>query len=197
MSNGLLLILEFFKTGLFAIGGGPATIPFLMDMANKYPWFSMQELSDMIAVSESTPGPVGINMATYAGFKTLGTFGGVVSTLALTVPSIITILIIARFLEGFQENKTVKAVFKAIKPAVTALIAVAVMNIFKVSLFDITKNTDSTFISGVMNGTVSFRLASAIIGVVIFVLLQVKQTKKMHPALWFLFAAIVGIVFKL
>ena len=185
MNNAYPLILEFFKTGLFAIGGGPATIPFLMDMAKKYPWFSMAELSDMIAISESTPGPVGINMATYAGFKTLGIYGGIVSTLALTVPSIIIILIIARFLEGFQENKIVKAVFAGIKPAVTALIAAAVLNIFKVSLFDIS------------DGAMTPRIASMIIGVVLFVLIQWPKTKKLHPALWFLFAALVGIIFQL
>lgn len=185
MKNAFLLIFEFFKTGLFAVGGGPATIPFLMDMAKKYPWFSMQELSDMIAISESTPGPVGINMATYAGFKTLGPFGGIVSTLALVVPSIIVTLIIAAFLEGFQDNPTVKAVFKGIKPAVTALIAVAVMNIFEVSLFDMN------------GGSISPRISSMIIGIVIFVLLQGKKTKKLHPALWFLCAAVVGIIFKL
>lgn len=184
-SELLLLILEFFKTGLFAIGGGPATIPFLMDMANKHPWFSMEELSDMIAISESTPGPVGINMATYAGFKTLGLPGGVISTLALTIPSIVIILIIAKFLEGFQDNKTVKAVFTGIKPAVTALIAVAVGNIFRVSLFEITESA------------INPRYASMVIAVVIFILLQIKNTKKLHPALWFLFAAVVGIVFKL
>lgn len=185
LNVALVLIFEFFKIGLFAVGGGPATIPFLMDIAKKYPWFSMAELSDMIAISESTPGPVGVNMATYAGFKTLGLGGGVVSTLALTVPSIIIILIIARFLEGFQENKTVKAVFSGIKPAVTALIAVAVLNIFQVSLFDIG------------DGAWSPRISSMIIGVVIFVLLQWQKTKKMHPALWFLFAAVIGIIFKL
>lgn len=185
MNTAVLLILEFFKIGLFAIGGGPATIPFLMDLAIDYPWFSMAELSDMIAISESTPGPVGINMATYAGFKTLGIGGGVVSTLALTVPSIIIILIIAKFLEGFQENKVVKAVFAGIKPAVTALIAVAVINIFKVSLFDIS------------DGNYTPRIASMIIGAVIFIMLQWNKTKKMHPALWFLFAAVVGIIFRL
>lgn len=185
MKNAFLLMFEFFKTGLFAVGGGPATIPFLMDMAKKYPWFSMQELSDMIAISESTPGPVGINMATYAGFKTLGPFGGIVSTLALVVPSIIVTLIIARFLEGFQDNPTVKAVFKGIKPAVTALIAVAVMNIFEVSLFDID------------GGSISPRISSMIIGAVIFILLQWKKTKKLHPALWFLSAAVIGIIFRL
>lgn len=182
MNDALLLIWEFFKTGLFAIGGGPATIPFLMDMAKRYPWFTMEELSDMIAISESTPGPIGINFATYAGFKTLGLFGGVVSTLALVFPSVVVILIIAKFLEGFQENRIVKAVFKGIKPAVTALIAVAVIGMIQVSLF-------------VENGTgMGLRVPSAILCVVIFLLLQWNKTKKMHPALWFLFAAVIGVV---
>ena len=185
MNDLFLIVYAFFKTGLFAIGGGPATIPFLMDMAEKYPWFSMAELSDMIAISESTPGPVGVNMATYAGFTTLGLFGGIVSTLALTIPSIIIILIIAKFLEGFQENKTVKAVFAGIKPAVTALIAVAVINIFKVSLFDI-------------SGTeVTPRIASIIIAVIIFGLTKIKKAEKLHPAIWFLGAAVVGRIFRL
>ena len=185
MRTFLLLIYEFFKTGLFAVGGGPATIPFLMDIADKYPWFTIEELSNMIAISESTPGPVGINMATYAGYQALGIFGGIVSTLALTVPSIIIILIIAKFLEGFQENRIVKAVFAGIKPAVTALIGVAVLNIMKVSLFDISNNAFSP------------RIASIIICVIIFVLIQIKQTKKLHPAFFIIFAAAIGIVLKL
>lgn len=184
MNQAFLLIFEFFKTGLFAIGGGPATIPFLMDMAKKYPWFTMQELSDMIAISESTPGPIGINMATYAGFKTLGTFGGVVSTLALTIPSIIIIIIIAKFLEGFQENHTVQVVFRSIRPAVTALIASAVISMIRVSLFEQTEAAWSP------------RINSCILCVVIFLLLQWKKTKKMHPALWFLIAAVIGIIFR-
>ena len=97
----LLLFLEFFKTGLFAIGGGMATLPFLNELANKYPWFTVDDLSDMIAVSESTPGPIGVNMATYAGYTTgfneLGVLGGIlgafVATLGLVTPSVIIILI--------------------------------------------------------------------------------------------------------
>lgn len=182
MNDALLLIWEFFKTGLFAIGGGPATIPFLMDMAEKYPWFSLQELGDMIAISESTPGPIGLNFATYAGFKTLGLFGGIVSTLALVFPSIVVILIIAAFLEGFQENRMVKAVFRGIKPAVTALIAVAVIGMIQVSLF----SAETT--------GMQLRIPSTILCVVIFVLLQWNKTRKMHPALWFLIAAVIGVV---
>ena len=178
------LMAEFFKTGLFAIGGGPATIPFLMDMAEKYPWFTMQELSDMIAISESTPGPIGVNMATFAGFKTAGIPGGVLATLALVVPSIIIIVIIAKFLDGFQENKIVKAVFWGILPAVTALIAVAVINLIKVTLF-----VEEA-------GQMVLRYKSAILCVIVFALLQWKKMKKMHPAMWFLIAAVVGIVFR-
>lgn len=183
MSEALALIFGFFKIGLFAIGGGPATIPFLMDMAEEHPeWFTLSELSDMIAISESTPGPVGLNMATYAGFKTLGLFGGIVSTLSLVLPSIIVIIIIARFLEGFQENRIVKAVFAGIKPAVTALIAGAVLTMIRVSLF------------AEVDGGLVPHLPSILLGMIIFVLLQCKATKRMHPALWFLIAAVIGVV---
>ena len=185
MNDIAALILGFFRIGLFAIGGGPATIPFLMDMAREQPWFSLEELGDMIAISESTPGPVGVNMATYAGFKCLGLPGGVVATLSLTVPSIVIIIIIARFLEGFQENRIVKAVFAGIKPAVTALIASAVLTMIRVSLFEITE------------GVLTPRIPSIILGIAIFVLLQWKGTKKLHPALWFLFAAVIGVVLRL
>lgn len=185
MKDALLLMFEFFKTGLFAIGGGPATIPFLMDMAEKYPWFSKAELSDMIAISENTPGPVGLNMATYAGYKTLGMFGGIVSTLALILPSIIVIILIARFLEGFQENRMVKAVFRAIKPAVVGLLIMAIINIIQVSLFM------------EAGGALVPRIPSILICVVIFLLMQWKKASKIHPALWFLLAAVTSIVFQL
>lgn len=184
MNQALLLMFEFFKTGLFAIGGGPATIPFLMDMAEKYPWFSMQELSDMIAISESTPGPIGLNMATYAGYKTLGVWGGAAATLALVIPSIIIIIIIAKFLDGFQENRIVKAVFAGIRPAVTGLIAVAVISMIRVTLF-----TEQA-------GTLEPRVKSCILCVIVFALLQWKKMKKIHPAMWFLIAAVVGILFQ-
>ena len=184
MSQAFLLIFEFFKTGLFAIGGGPATIPFLMEMAKKYPWFTMQELSSMIAISESTPGPIGLNMATYAGFRTLGPFGGIVSTLALVLPSIIVIIIIAKFLEGFQENRIVQAVFKGIRPAVTALIAAAVIDMIRVTLF-----TEEA-------GKLIPQYKGCILCVIIFALLQWKKLQKLHPAVWFLVAAAAGVVFR-
>ena len=79
----LLLFFEFFKTGLFAVGGGMATLPFLYDMLGRHPdWFTASQLADMIAVSESTPGPIGVNMATYVGFETSGIPGALVATLS-------------------------------------------------------------------------------------------------------------------
>ena len=180
----LILFLEFFKIGLFAIGGGPATIPFLMDLAVNRPWFSMEELTNMIAISESTPGPVGLNMATYAGFQTLGLYGGLVSTLGLTIPSIIVIIIIAKFLDGFSENKYVKAAFSGIRPVVVSLIAAAELNLFKVSLFKISDAGEYTPL-----------IVPIIIAIIIFALLRVKKFSKMNPAIWFLFGAIAGLIF--
>ena len=109
----LQLFWEFFKTGLFAIGGGMATVPFLQEISARTGWFTASDLADMIAVSESTPGPIGINMATYVGYTTVhnhygpfaGILGGVIATIGLVTPSVIIILIIAKFLEKFRDNR--------------------------------------------------------------------------------------------
>ena len=124
-------------------------------------------------------------MATFAGFKTGGVPGGILSTLALVIPSIIIIIIIAKFLDGFQENRVVKAVFWGIRPAVTALIAAAVLNLIRVSLF--TEDAQG----------LSPNVGSIIVCVVIFGLLQWRKARKMHPAMWFVLAAVVGMVFGL
>ena len=92
----LILFLEFFKIGLFAVGGGLATLPFLSELAGKYPWFDESMLGNMIAVSQSTPGPIGINMATYAGFNAGGVLGGLVATIGIVTPSVIIILIVKK-----------------------------------------------------------------------------------------------------
>ncbi len=179
-----LLFGEFFKIGLFAVGGGPATLPFLMDLTEKYDWYTMQQLTNMVAISESTPGPIGLNMATYAGVQTLGVFGGVVATAGLVMPSVIVITIIAKFMEGFSENRLVKAAFYGIRPAVTALIASAVWGICRVSLF-----TQS-------EGRMVPALKTIVLCVMIFGFLQVKRLNKLHPAVWILAAAFIGVVFR-
>lgn len=179
------MFLEFMKIGLFAVGGGPATLPYLMELTEKYDWYTMQDLTNMIAVSESTPGPLGLNMSTYAGFKTLGIFGGVVSSLGLVIPSVIIITIIAKFLDNFNENKFVQGAFAGIRPAVCAVIAASVIGVCKVSLF-----TE-------YEGTYTPIFPVIVLCIVVLLLLQVKKLQKFHPAWWLLFAAIIGIACRL
>ena len=130
----LSLYYEFFKIGLFAVGGGAATIPFLFDLSKKNKWFSFEELTNMIAVSESTPGPIGINMATFAGFQTSGTFGAIVATIGLITPSVIIIILVAKLLKCYSKNTAVQTTLSSIKPAVLALIILALTAIAKISL---------------------------------------------------------------
>lgn len=118
----LLLFLSFFKIGLLAVGGGLATVPFLYDLSQKTGWFSTEDLTAMIAVSESTPGPIGINMATFTGFKVAGFLGGLTATVGLVLPAFFVILFLSKFLKKYRENKLVKAVFSGLRPCVTVLI---------------------------------------------------------------------------
>ena len=132
--NLFLMCLEFFKTGLLSVGGGLATLPFLYEMADKYPWFTRAQISDMIAVSESTPGPIGVNMATYAGFTAAGIPGAILATFSLVLPSILIILLVARFLERFQSSRGVKWVLAGLRPASVGLITAAGVGILKIAL---------------------------------------------------------------
>ncbi len=129
----LQLFWEFFKTGLFSIGGGLATIPFLYDMAARYDWFTAEELANMLAVSESTPGPIGINMATFAGVNAAGIPGGVVATLALVLPSFLIMLLIAGAMERFRDSRTVQSVMKVLRPVSVGLIAAATLTVLRVA----------------------------------------------------------------
>lgn len=130
-----LLFIEYFKIGLFAIGGGLSTIPFLYQLSDKYQWFDHAMIANMIAIAESTPGPIGVNIATYAGFQTAGVLGALIATLALVMPSVIIIIIIAKMMHSFGQNKLVKGVFYALRPASTALIACASVQVIRIALF--------------------------------------------------------------
>ncbi len=132
----LILFYEFFKIGLFAIGGGLVTVPFLFDLAEVYPWFTAKDLADMIAISESTPGPLGVNMATYAGFKAAGVSGAIVATLGLVTPSVIIIMLISKLLKKFRNNIWIDSVLSGIRPAVIALILFAGWEVAKLSVID-------------------------------------------------------------
>ena len=181
----ITLAYEFFKIGLFSIGGGMATLPFLMDLTSRYDWFSASELANMVAISESTPGPVGINMATYAGYNAAGIPGALVATLSLVAPALIIIVIIARFLENFSENPTVKAVFYGIRPTVAALIAYAVWELLKIALFSVS------------GGQIRIVYLSLFICAAVFGLLQIRKLAKLHPVIWIAAGAAAGIILKL
>lgn len=129
-----ILALEFFKIGLFAVGGGLVTVPFLYDLTEQYDWFTAKELTDMIAVSQSTPGPVGINMATYAGYKAAGVWGSLLATLSLVTPSVIVVYFISKILTKWKDNPNVLRVLGGIRPAVLALILFAGWDIAKESI---------------------------------------------------------------
>ncbi len=188
----LQLFIEFFKTGLFAVGGGMATLPFLYDMSDKFGWFTHAQLIDMIAVSESTPGPIGVNMATYVGFEAAGVLGAVIATLGLITPSVIVILIVAQFLKAFGNNRYVQSAFYGLRPASMGLIASAGIGVLAVVLL----NTELYAQSG--NIADLLRFGSLALAAVIFVLTNfVRQTRKLHPIVFIAFAALVGIVFKL
>lgn len=181
MTIYLQLFWEFFKTGLFAIGGGMATLPFLYDMADKTGWFTRAQLADMIAVSESTPGPIGVNMATYVGYLTKGVPGAITATLGLVAPSIIVILIVAAFLEVFRTSKYVNGAFYGLRPASTALITAAGFVVVK-----------ETFLV-----SAGFFWQGLILAAMIIVLTNfVKQTKGWHPIVFIGLSALVGVVFR-
>ncbi|WP_294405120.1 chromate transporter [uncultured Clostridium sp.] len=183
-----LLFFEFFKTGLFAVGGGLATLPFLINLTYQYDWFNQSMLADMIAVSESTPGPMGVNISTYAGFSSGGVIGGIIATLGLVTPSIIVIIIIAKFLEKFKENKNVEAVFQGLRPASVGLIAVAAFEVIKIALLNINVYLASKNLMDLIN------IKSCILFVIMFY--TIMKYKK-HPIVYICAAAVVGVVFGL
>ena len=185
----LQLFFEFFKAGLFAIGGGLATIPFLTDIGQRTGWFTSGELANMIAISESTPGPMGVNMATYVGFHTGGIAGGVIATLGLVCPSILVILVIAGFLKKFRESRGVDAVFYGIRPASTALIAAAGLSV-AFSVFTVADNLSPDSFPAIS-------WPSLLLAVAVFVGMKWTPLKKLHPIVFILASAVAGILLQL
>lgn len=187
----LTLCYEFFKTGLLAVGGGLATLPFLSEMANKYPdWFTHEQLADMIAVSESTPGPIGVNMATYVGFRVFGIPGAVFATISLVLPSLIIIVAIAKVMDKYMSNKYMQWAFGGLRPAVTGLIAAAGWSVVELALLDLTDFDIARFWEAI-------NIPAVIIFAAVLFLTQFKKTKKLHPIIFIGICAAIGIIFKL
>ncbi len=189
----LKLFWEFFKTGLFAIGGGMATIPFLYDLADATGWFTRMDLANMIAVSESTPGPIGVNMATYVGYVTgMGEGGGIpgallgaaVATIGLVTPSVIVILLVAAVLKSFRNNQSVNNAFYGLRPASTGLIAAAGISV-----------AVSTLMPTVAGSVFTLNWKGLVLAAVLWLLTnKVEKTKKLHPIVFIGLSALVGIL---
>lgn len=117
------LFLQFFHVGVFSFGGGYATLPFLYDIADKFHWYSTKQLTDMLAISSITPGPVGVNVATFAGFTTAGILGSLVATTAIILPSYIIVTIVFKVIDKFRTNRNIKGAIRGLKPAGCALLS--------------------------------------------------------------------------
>ena len=188
----LQLFWEFFKTGLFAVGGGMATIPFLYDISTATGWFTHNDLANMIAVSESTPGPIGVNMATYVGFLTgmdvagvpTAILGALIATLGLITPCVIVILLVAMVLNAFRNNKYLDSTFYGLRPASSGLIAAAGLSVAVANLLP----------AGI-TALAAFNWKGLLLAVVLWLLTnKVKKTKGLHPIVFIVASAVVGVV---
>ena len=186
------LFLSFFKIGLFAVGGGLATLPFLYELANTHNWISIADISNLVAISESTPGPLGINMATYVGYVTgmkqggiaQAILGAVTASFGLVLPSLIVILIVAAMLKRFKNSPLVQSAFYGLRPASTGLIAAAGISVAISNLFG--------------ESVLSINWKGWILAILLWLLTnKVKQTKKLHPIVFIGFSALMGIVFSM
>jgi len=196
----LTLFWEFFKTGLFAVGGGMATLPFLKAIGESTDWYTYADLMNMLAVSESTPGPIGINMATYVGFTVGGVPGAVIATLGEVTPSIIVILIVAILLKNFRENRYVNMAFYGLRPASTGLIGAACVAV----AFEVLTGIDVISVDGaVLNrfvllaGATLLKWKGLLLAALLLLLTnRVKATKNLHPIVFIIISAAAGIIFQ-
>ena len=186
----LQLFWEFFKTGLFAVGGGMATIPFLYDISDKTGWFTHAELANFMAVSESTPGPIGVNMATYVGFTTAGIPGAAIATLGLVTPSVIIIVLIAGFLKAFRDNRYVQSAFYALRPASSAMVASAGISVVAIALLRAELYAATGAILDLFNFKAIILAAALLLATNV-----IPKVKSFHPIVYILFSAAVGVVF--
>lgn len=195
----LRLFYEFFKTGLFTVGGGMATIPFLYKMSDATGWFTYNDLANMIAVGESTPGPIGVNMATYVGFITgmeqgglpFAILGAVVATLGLVTPCYLIITIIALFLKNFRNNKYVERAFYGLRPASAGLIAAALVSVIQSALIFPEAFTNGFSLQGI-------NWLGCALAVILWIFTnKVKKTKGLHPIVFIGASAVIGIIFSM
>ncbi len=169
----LLLIYEFFKIGLFSFGGGYATIPFLYHISEVYHWYTLNDLTNMVAIASITPGPVGINAATFAGLKTAGILGSALATTSEMLPSFILVIIVSKILKKFSENFFVKSAIETLKPISCALLLFVSAGLLKSHIADI----------------------KALILLAVLILISWKSKK--DPLFYLVIAGVTGVILKL
>lgn len=189
--NLLLLFFEFFKTGLFAVGGGLATVPFIRDMGAAYGWITEAELANIIAIAESTPGPIGVNAATYVGYHVAGIPGGIVSTIGLVTPSVIIIVLIAKAIKKYYNSYLVQSLFKALRPAAIGLITAAGFSLLLTAI-----GVKANFLQFRFSADWTTLLKLGIYGIFLFFAFF-KKTAKIHPLFFILAGGTLGAVLSL
>ncbi|MDD3185345.1 MAG: chromate transporter [Anaerostipes sp.] len=180
----LRLFLEFFRTGLFALGGGLATLPFLYDMGERLGWFSKGDIVNMLAISESTPGAIGVNMSTYVGFHIDGLIGAAIATFGLVLPSVIIVVCVAKVLEKFKENPYIQSGFYGIRPVVAGLILAAMMQVFQIAFLK-------------EHSGIQIDFKSVIFFVILYIgnkLFEWKKGKTVHPIILIVISGCVGVL---
>ncbi len=191
LRNLLLLFLEFFKTGLFAVGGGLATVPFIRDMGAAYGWITEAELANIIAIAESTPGPIGVNAATYVGYHVAGIPGGILATIGLVTPSVIIIVLIAKAIKKYYNSYLVQSLFKALRPAAIGLITAAGFSLLLVAI-----GVKANFLQFRFSADRLTLLKLGIYGVFLFFAFF-KKTAKIHPLFFILAGGALGAILSL
>ena len=189
--NIALLFLEFFKTGLFAVGGGLATVPFIRDMGAAYGWITEAEIANIIAIAESTPGPIGVNAATYVGYLVCGIPGVIFATLGLVTPSVIIIILVAKAIKKYSDSYMVQSLFKALRPAAIGLITAAGFSLLLTSL-----GVKANFLRFTFSASWFSLLKLGIYGVFTFFAFW-KKTAKIHPLFYILTGGALGAILSL
>lgn len=184
----LFLFCVFFYVGLFAVGGGLVAATFMQQvLVDRYHLISAEKFYSMLAISESTPGPIGINLATYCGTELYGPIGGIVTTLGEILPSLIIIMLVARFFMNIQKKPLVQAAFTGLRPATSGMVLVAAMNVFLIALLDISSFKSSGVIQNLFKWkSIVFYLLS---------LVALFRFKKLHPVFVVFAGAVFGILF--
>ncbi len=191
LANLGLLFFEFFKAGLFAVGGGLATVPFIREMGAAYGWITEAEIANIIAIAESTPGPIGVNAATYVGFLVCGIPGAILATIGLVTPSVIIIILVAKAIKKYSDSHLVQSLFKSLRPAAIGLITAAGFSLLLTSL-----GVKANFLRFSFTANWYSLLKLGIYGVFTFFAFW-KKTAKIHPLFYILAGGALGAILSL